>query len=744
MNKRFHLGRKRQPNFRPSNESSSVRVNSRRIKPWQAIIMPIVSLLVFFLLLEGALALFGVKPVFITEDPFVGFASNAPLFSPIPGPRENQMLTTAQNKIYYFNKQVFPLKKLPGTYRIFSMGGSTTFGRPYDDKTSFSGWLRQLLPAADNHKRWEVINAGGISYASYRVAHLMEELIHYQPDLFIIYTGHNEFLEERTYGEIRDMSPVIKTALSLLHKTRTYSAMNSAVQALGLKPRQTNSKRQTLGIRVDAILDLSIGLDHYTRDDTLRENILKHFRISLERMVALARSVDAQVIFVTPASSQNDCAPFKSEHTPGLSPMIQKRVEQMLKEAKEAMQAENWQVALSLLEKASGEDPRHAELQYRLGQTLMALGRFDEAKKSFQIASDEDICPLRALTPMCRIVTEVARDQGAGLVDYVGILERLTQETKGYSILGANLFLDHVHPTIEGNKILALALIDKLIEQGIVHPGPEWNEQTIAKVSTSIERQIDRETHGQALANLARVLLWAGKQEDAERTALQARETAGDIGQIAVDTANILSTVYANRGDLDRSMQTLYSTLKAEPLALEIRLKLAENYLNPKFLQPEKAAAQFLLFSHFSPSYDRAHALYGHVMARRGRMDLAYPSLMEALRLNPNNTAAKEYLAEVLNALGAQLPNPTPAPTRLDTYSSKAPRMLEQVRPGPDGHPFIDGIKVEFYENGRLKYFADVKQGKLDGAEMTWDPDGRLLSQKTYKNGVPVVEESGS
>ena len=44
-----------------------------------------------------------------------------------------------------------------------------------------------------------MINAGGISYASYRVAVVIKELARYEPDLFIIYTGHNEFLEERTY-----------------------------------------------------------------------------------------------------------------------------------------------------------------------------------------------------------------------------------------------------------------------------------------------------------------------------------------------------------------------------------------------------------------------------------------------------------------------------------------------------------------------------------------------------------------
>ena len=464
----------------------------KRTPLWQAIVLPLVSILVFFLLLEGGLALFGIKPVLKTEDPFVGFASNAPLFAPAPGPRGSQWLVTAQNKRGYFNVQGFPQTKAPGTYRIFTLGGSTTYGRPYDDKTSFSGWLREFLPMADSQRNWEVINAGGISYASYRVAHLMEELINYQPDLFIIYTGHNEFLEERTYGQIRDMSPLVRNTVSVLNKTRTWSAMNSAMKSLGLHPQQEEAKRDTLGARVDTILDLTVGLDHYKRDDTLRENILEHYRLSLERMVALARSVGAEVIFVTPASSQNDCTPFKSQHTPGLEPSAQQRTEQMLAQAKEAMRTEAWQKALDILETAAAEDPRHAELQYRRGQALLALGRFDEAKDAFRIASDEDICPLRALTPMNQIVKDVASEQQVALVDYVEILERQMQAKKGYPIPGAELFLDHVHPTIEGHKILAVALLQKMIDQGLVQPGANWNDQAIAKVA-AYHRRTDRQ-----------------------------------------------------------------------------------------------------------------------------------------------------------------------------------------------------------------------------------------------------------
>ena len=48
-------------------------------------------------------------------------------------------------------------RQAPETYRIFCLGGSTTYGRPYNDTTSFAGWLRELLPVADPQRRWEVI-----------------------------------------------------------------------------------------------------------------------------------------------------------------------------------------------------------------------------------------------------------------------------------------------------------------------------------------------------------------------------------------------------------------------------------------------------------------------------------------------------------------------------------------------------------------------------------------------------------
>ncbi len=709
-------------------EANAPNKASRRTPLWQALLLPVLAVLIFFALLEGGLALFGVQPALQSEDPFVGFASNAPLFVSSPGANGKQLLVTAPNKKDFFNRQSFVQPKAPNTYRIFTLGGSTTYGRPYDDSTSFSNWLRELLPAADQSKNWEVLNAGGISYASYRVAKLMEELIQYQPDLFIIYTGHNEFLEERTYRELRELPPLVSSTAALLTKTRTWSAMTSALQRLNSSPETGNKDRYKLSSEVDAILDRSVGLDGYQRDDVLQQNVIKHFQLSLENMVTLARSVGARVIFVRPASNLKDCSPFKSQDTAGLNKADSQRSLELLNMSKPLVWQQQWEMVEHFLNRAIALNPDFADLRYRRGQALFAQGRFDEAKEEFITARDEDVCPLRALTPIGEIVAEVAKEQQVMLVDFEELLEKRMLSTKKHSILGDEFFLDHVHPTIEGHKLLAVALLETMSDQGLVHPESDWRDGALTRVSANIEGGVNPAKQGQALANLARVLLWAGKNDDAARLAKQALDIGSNYREVADNAATSLATAYIRNGQPKTAVMILYKYLEKTPDSIELRLKLGQLQLDQS--DREEAAANFLLVSHQMPYYDWGHALFGIDMAERGRLKIAYSSLTEALRINPNNTEARKSLDQIRPALAGQELDTRPLTVQMSRYPSAAPHKLVQGRLDSRGQFLPDGIEVEFHENGRLKRFLDIEQGKPKGLEATWDAKGKQLSRQ--------------
>jgi len=720
---------------------SSQKIGDEPTKPrttfLQAVIIILVAVVMFFGLLEGGLALLGVKPVIQAEDPFVGFASNVPLFVPAQG-SEDRLMVTAANKLSWFNRQTFPSNKAAGSYRIFCLGGSTTYGRPYNDFTSFSGWLRELLPAADKSKTWEVINAGGISYASYRVAHLMEELIKYQPDLFIIYTGHNEFLEERTYRKLREIPSLVQSTVSLLAHTRTWTTMNDLLQSSGLATQSQPPERDTLAAEVDTKLSRSVGPESYTRDDPLREQVLEHYRISLERMVALARSVGAQVVFVTPAANLKDSSPFKSEHTDNLTLQAIQQSEALLTQAKTAIQQEQGETALGILDKAIAVDPRNAELYYRRGKVLLALNRYQEAATALRRARDEDVCPLRALTPMREIVTEVARDNEVALVDYVGLIEERMQREFGQPVPGKEFFLDHVHPTIEGHKILALALLQTMGDKGLVHPGADWGQQKIAQVAAKIENGVDQEAHGQALANLARVLFWAGKEEDAARLANQAMATAGDDAKVATNATDTLVKFSLRHGYLERAHQQLNAALEGAPNASEVHLKLGKLLGARPYLELAQAAGHLLWACQQTPNNDMAYQLFGQTMAWRGRPRIAYASLQEALRLNPNNKDARKLLSQIKPLPGEQFPASHPIKVSVERYPDEGPRKLVQLGQDGNGRTVADGITVEFHENGRVKRLVDFDRGVKSGMEITWDDNGQQLSLVVAQQGKLV------
>ena len=72
----------------------------------------------------------------------------------------------------------------------------------------------------------------------------MEELAQYAPDLFIIYTGQNEFLERRTYQGLSDSSSLLTGPLSLVFRTRTATVVRNVLDLAGVRPTRLDGARR--------------------------------------------------------------------------------------------------------------------------------------------------------------------------------------------------------------------------------------------------------------------------------------------------------------------------------------------------------------------------------------------------------------------------------------------------------------------------------------------------------------------
>jgi len=629
----------------------------------------------FFGVMEVVLAVAGVRPLLLTEDPFVGFAENVPQFVPGTRPDGTPILRTARNKRSLFNYQEFPREKRPDSYRIFCMGGSTTYGRPYFDEVSFCGWLRAYLQAADPSRNWEVINAGGVSFASYRVTRLMSELGQYQPDLFIVYSGQNEFLEQRSYGGLIDQPDWLINLNASLSGTRVYTAMTHLIEAVQPDSIARAQARSQLNGEVDEILNHTIGPQSYQRDDTLKQHILTHYRLNLLRMVKLARSVDADILFVQPAVNLKDMSPFKSAHRDGLDAAALQAWQALYARAGELQAAGDAAAALAVYREALALDDRYAELHYRVGQVLFSLERYGEAEQAFQRALEEDIAPLRMLGAMQQSVAAVAAEEEVPLVDFPGILRTAYRAQYPHAVFGKEFFVDHVHTNMEGYRLLGLALFDELVRAGVATPDAGWNAARREAVRESVIASLDPRDTARSLVNLGKVLGWAGKFEEAYDAFQRAQEVIGphpavyyglasalySLGRpeeavsyyqetlvLAPDRRGVhaeLARIFGEQGKTDEAITQCRAELELDPENYHMHVALAE--LLEKQGEQQQALQHLQTALELNPQQHRTHTALGLMLKRQGNYQEAIRHFSAALRLEPGDSTAAENLQKL-------------------------------------------------------------------------------------------------
>ncbi len=429
-------------------------------RKWTFRLLAVACALVPFILLEGAFTVLGIGIPDDSVDPFVGFAGVIPLFELNPE-QSKYMLSPKREK--FFADEDFPAVKSANAFRIFCLGGSTVQGRPYSIETSFTTWLRMSLEQAEPERDWEVINCGGISYASYRLIPILEECLNYEPDLFIICTGHNEFLEDRSYDDIKTIPRWLETPTYLMTKSRT---VNVAAEMFGSR----DHKKTVLAADADAMLDYKNGIAAFHRDLKWNDAIAVHFEANVRRMVRKARAAEVPILLIQPPSNLSGIPPFKSE-SGQLTVTERERVSQLKKTARSLYRTDLPQ-ATKLWQQVCELDDQFATNWYELGRCLEILNRKNEAKAAFMKARDLDICPLRMTTPLVIALHQVAEMEDVAILNMHELLE--SQTTSG--ILGDNWLVDHVHPSFEGHQKIALAIGDWMESQGFVTLPKDWEE----------------------------------------------------------------------------------------------------------------------------------------------------------------------------------------------------------------------------------------------------------------------------
>ena len=452
------------------------------------------------LLAEGIFRAVGVGRATDYNDPFVGFSDIHPLFV-LDDDGEHYRIPKSRQS--HFRPESFLAHKPADEFRIFVLGGSTVQGRPYAIETSFTTWLELSLRAADPKRRWEVINCGGISYASYRLVPILREVLTYQPDLIIVCTGHNEFLEDRSYEHIKTAPTMLSWPLRQAASLRTYNVLRGGWLALTQKEKP--DERPKLGPESDAMLDWKGGMAHYHRDEKWHQGVIAHFAYNLERMVAICEDAEVPLLLVSPVSNLA-WPPFKSEHRADITEEERARFASLLEQAQKQHPTEE---ALALLGQARAIDDQHALVHYLNGILLLHSGRPDEARAALIQAKELDICPLRMLEPMKDKTAAVARATATPLLD----AEELIANHSRSGLPDNQWLVDHVHPTVEGHQLIAAELLQKLVELGHVKTSPNWESERSRLYAENL-KSLNPAYFSTGLLRLRAVQRWAHGQSD--------------------------------------------------------------------------------------------------------------------------------------------------------------------------------------------------------------------------------------
>jgi lysophospholipase L1-like esterase len=341
----------------------------------------------------------------------------------------------------YFKKE-----KPQNSFRIFIQGGSTAAGFPYGRWGSLQGMLEQRFKRLYPNKEIEIINTAMAAVNSYTLLDFVDEIIEQQPDLVLIYAGHNEYLGIMGVGSaFAAKGGRLTTLLHLaLKEWRLYQLLqkfHTLIYAIDIQPTTEN---KSLMSQVAKEKEIVFGSDLYKQG-------IEQFQGNMSQILSKYQTAGIPVMLGSLVSNENGQIPFSSVG----------KVDWHTYES-------NLNKNNALLEIAQLNDMlaqnKSAINYYKLALNLQFLTRYKEAKEAFVLAKDYDLLRFRAPSQFSVLLQNMAKEYNASWVDVQGLFNH----NSTHGIIGNQLILEHLHPTVDGYFLLAEAYANLIVKQDLI------------------------------------------------------------------------------------------------------------------------------------------------------------------------------------------------------------------------------------------------------------------------------------
>lgn len=360
------------------------------------IIIPVV----FFVFLEIGLRIFNYGR---DNQIWVDISEDMQILNPELGYR---YFFTTQNLPFSVESFIYKEKK-ENSFRVFVVGASSAAGYPYLSSASFSKFIRKKLEILYPEKVIEVANFSMSAINSYTIRDLMPDLLQKEPDLVLIYLGHNEYYGALGVGSMESLGSsrfIVNTTL-WLNKFKTIELLRNIVKSISgmfLTENEITGGTMMAQLAQDKLIE-------YNSD--IYWDGIHQFEGNLRDILSMCKEANVPVISSTVASNLKDQKPFVS-----------------VKDSKY---------------------PSADQIFFNAGSKLQS-GEIDSAKELFIYAKELDALRFRAPEEINNTIIQLCKEFNYPIIRSDSLLNSVS----GDGIVGDELMTDHLHPNVKGYQLI--------------------------------------------------------------------------------------------------------------------------------------------------------------------------------------------------------------------------------------------------------------------------------------------------
>jgi tetratricopeptide (TPR) repeat protein len=578
----------------------------------------------------------------------------------------------------------FLVPKPAGTFRIICLGGSTTVGFPYYYNTSFSSFLRDRLRLVFPERKIEVINLGMTATNSFTTLDMAREVVDYEPDLVIVYDGHNEFYgalgvaSNESMGRARWLQLLSLKVIRLKTVLLLRDLLGKAATLVSGPPPDTRG----LGMMAKLARDRTIPYG-----SPLYQRALETWRANLADLTEVFRDHGVPLIMGTQVSNLRDLKPFVSTLPDEWTPARREQFHQLVNAGLEQGLNGRPDTAAGLFRQALALDGHHAETRYLLARSLDTLGRKGEAEAEYRLARDYDELRFRTSTDFNDVLRAFDDHGTVAVAD----MEAAFRAESPDSLIGKTLILEHLHPNARGYFVLAKEYARVMKHRGFLAPPEVWAARDTIPDRKFWEERNTTELDERIAGRRTEVLLsaWPFAEGIPVVDAIPPTDTLGQLAD-RVASAQLFwheahweaVRFYYNRRDA-RSLEREYRTLISQLPLFDVQpyLQLARLLLDQQRIPEVRALLEASLdvkptilacralgdialnaksFEQAAKMYERTFAFpqtreeqaeNGNLLAvalfRLGRREAALSRVNQVLAAKPDYLPAVQLLAEI-------------------------------------------------------------------------------------------------